>query len=637
MTNNTMNTATANNTDIMEMVKNALNNYIKDRAGELLSEYDYPWSDYGMNQILTTFLRNKETLIRIFANHPNWDVEHLYIHFSADLHRYCDPKAVETFNRWVTKKYKELIKENEFIYEGKTVDEWYLKYCDASYNECQIYYTKWKEAHKLARKTSYYSAYYDTYYTNPTIIANEIPSLAKFLDYFKRNICSSPILVADDSEERDDAKYVNDLFAWMKKPNGNPMLRVQNGQKWSRVINKVVGELYGLNKVVENVTETWTTINDNTGEVVEHSRTKNIGYNGQFSALADGINPLTITRHTVLSLNPIDYWTMSFGKGWASCHTIDKENRRQTSHNYEGCYSSGTESYMLDKVSFIMYTVTPDYNESDGLEFADKERRCVFMFGEDKLIQSRVYPDGRDGGDASIAGDFRRIAQKVIADCLGVPNLWKLERKNADRYINTVSGSTHYPDYAHYSDNTVSFLKKENEEKNVKMIPVGHKPICPDCGIEHTQSENILCPDCSNDADATCERCGCAIIFDRDDYIYDSDREVYYCDSECAANDGCYWCENDGEYHSDNVYWDDYAEEWFYSRWNDHVETEDGHVYMDAENAERAGYREIASTGEWYHEDEVMYCHVCDEYVLTENYDEEMDMCCSCASYHNEE
>ena len=58
---------------------------------------------------------------------------------------------------------------------------------------------------------------------------------------------------------------------------------------------------------------------------------------------------------------------------------------------------------------------------------------------------------------------------------------------------------------------------------------------------------------------------------------------------------------------------------------------------MDAENAERAGYREIASTGEWYHEDEVMYCHVCDEYVLTEDYDEEMDMCCSCALYHNEE
>ena len=145
MMNNTMNTATANN-DIMEMVNNALNDYIKDRAGELLSEYDYPWSYYGMNQILTTFLRNKETLIRIFANHPNWDVEHLYIHFSADLHRYCDPKAVEVFNEWVIEKYRELIKENEFVYKGKTVHEWYSEYYNASYNECQIYYDKWKEA-----------------------------------------------------------------------------------------------------------------------------------------------------------------------------------------------------------------------------------------------------------------------------------------------------------------------------------------------------------------------------------------------------------------------------------------------------------------------------------------------------------
>ena len=202
---------------------------------------------------------------------------------------------------------------------------------------------------------------------------------------------------------------------------------------------------------------------------------------------------------------------MSFGTNWASCHTIDKNNMRGSSSSYNGCYSSGTESYMLDESSFIMYTVTPDFDENKGLENADKERRCVFFYGEDKLIQSRLYPDGRDGGDASIAGDFRSIAQKVIAECLNAPNLWMLERDTAGHYIDTVEDSTHYRDYDHYDDNTVSFLKRsENDNvKNVKMIPVGHEPICPNCGSSHTNEKNILCNSCLGEG--TCCYCGCSI------------------------------------------------------------------------------------------------------------------------------
>lgn len=101
-----------------------------------------------------------------------------------------------------------------------------------------------------------------------------------------------------------------------------PDIHAHNGQKMSRVMNKLLTYI-GYNKLPD--------------------------YNREFAKYADAINPLQIVRHTVLSVNPLDYLTMSFGNSWASCHTIDKTNKRNMPNSYEGMYSSGTVSYMLDK------------------------------------------------------------------------------------------------------------------------------------------------------------------------------------------------------------------------------------------------------------------------------------------------
>jgi hypothetical protein len=609
-------------TSIENMVNEAINGIIRKEAENLLEEYNYPYSDHGLQVLFSTYAENKKKLISLFSKHPNWNPERLYISFSADLHRNCDMESAKVFFDWILKENTKKASENNAVCEGRTYDEWYNIWWNNQKNE------EGKHAIECMRKIDKENAkfvdfhYHSclTYFLSPEM-NDKISAFEDFIKYVEKRVNSSSVLT--NTEEFNDAEYINNLFGFLKKENGNPLLRVQNGQKWSRVVNKVC-TIYGYNKIVDMQTSEWYT------DGVYHSRTQDKGYNYQFAAFADSINPFTITRHTVLSLNPIDYWTMSFGTNWASCHTIDKNNTRGSSNSYSGCYSSGTESYMLDESSFIMYTVTPDFDETRGLENADKERRCVFFYGEDKLIQSRVYPDGRDGGDASIAGDFRSIAQKVIAECLNAPNLWMLERKTASHYIDTAYGSTHYTDYTHYSDNTVSFLKRsENDnEKNVKMIPVGHEPICPNCGNTHTYEENILCPVCCDEG-VVCAECGAVV--NMEDAIYDEDTERYYCDSDCARRDGCYYCENVDEFHSDHVYYDDYYNDYFYDRDEEHITTADGSVFMDSYNAENAGYIWVDIENDWYHEDKVEYCEHCGEYVLRENYNYEKEMCDDCA------
>jgi len=614
-------------TSIENMVNEAVNGIIRIEAETLLEEYNYPYSNHGLQTLFSTYAENKKKLIGLFSKHPNWNPERLYISFSADLHRSCDIGVIKKFIEWILTENMKEANKKEYKIDGKEYREWFwvsnFTNNDKAKQNVKII------ADKCVRLfDSYYDIGHSLY-----VLPEDYQKFATFENFFKyleRRVENSPVLTSSENENEsfNDAEYVNNLFSFLKKENGNPLLRVQNGQKWSRVANKIC-TIYGYNKIVDMQTVSWEV----NGEL--HSRTQDKGYNYQFAAFADSINPFTITRHTVLSLNPIDYWTMSFGTNWASCHTIDKENMRHSSNNYSGCYSSGTESYMLDESSFIMYTVTPDFDETRGLENADKERRCVFFYGEDKLIQSRVYPDGRDGGDASIAGDFRSIAQKVIAECLNVPNLWMLERKTAGHYINTVHGSTHYTDYNYYSDNTVSFLKRsENDnEKNVKMIPVGHEPICPNCGNSHTYEENILCPVCCDEG-VVCAECGAVV--DREDAIYDEDTERYYCDSDCAGRDGCYYCENVDEYHSEHVYYDDYHEEYFYDRYDDYIATADGSIFMDSESAADAGYVWVEAESDWYHEDKVEYCEHCNEYVLRENYNYEKEMCDDCAEMKEE-
>lgn len=318
-----------------------------------------------------------------------------------------------------------------------------------------------------------------------------------------------------------------------------PDIHAHKGQKMSRVINKLLSYI-GYNKLPD--------------------------YNREFAKYADALNPLQITRHTVVSVNPLDYLTMSFGNSWASCHTIDKQNKRGMPNSYEGMYSSGTVSYMLDKPSMVFYTVDASYNGNDFWN-EPKINRQMFHWGQEKLVQGRLYPQDNDYNNSAYT-PYREIVQNIISDLFGFPNLWTVSKGTdaADRYI--ISEGTHYKDYANYDNCTLSRPKgSENEQ----LITVGHDPICIYCGCEHNVEENISC--CASGI--FCAHCGCVI----------DEGAVAWVDGEPYCEDCASWC--------------DVCESYFVG---EGTETRDHNCVCPG-----------------CLEEEYVYCNGCNEYVRSEN------------------
>lgn len=213
-------------------------------------------------------------------------------------------------------------------------------------------------------------------------------------------------------------------------------------------------------------------------------------YNKQYAKLCDSLNPIKVVRHTCISLNPIDFLLMSNGNSWSSCHGI-KYIKSQ------GCYCSGTLSYMLDPCSFVFYTVDGSFNGTD-IELEPKLQRQIFGYKENVIFQSRLYPQDLDYGAAEIYKDIRNIVQKVISDCLELPNLWVILKDNITSHVRRGSNSTAYPDFKHsrgICTVTVHKTAMENKDK-LKMVMMGRQPICLKCGNKHSNTNSLYCRSC---------------------------------------------------------------------------------------------------------------------------------------------
>lgn len=354
-----------------------------------------------------------------------------------------------------------------------------------------------------------------------------------------------------------------------------PEIRPHIGEKTSRVINKICTYL-GYNKHPE--------------------------YNREYAKFADGLNPLVIKRHTILSINPLDYLTMSFGNSWASCHTIDKNNKRNMPNYYSGCYSSGTISYMLDGSSMVFYTVDAKY-DADEYWTQPKINRQMFHWGEEKLVQGRLYPQDNDD-DSDAYAPYRNIVQQIVSTVFDFPNLWTLSRGSdaASRYI--MSRGTHYRDYQHYANCTLS---KKSGTTNENQFIVGHDPICVECGEEHNNEENINC--CTNGR-YVCSDCGC--VLDEDEVRWVGD-DAYCCD--CAT-----YCECCDTYERNND-----------TTW---IECEDRYVCNDC--LERY-YTECSECGEYFRSDDITWVESADGYVCDDCLDRWYTTCEECGeTFHND-
>lgn len=352
-----------------------------------------------------------------------------------------------------------------------------------------------------------------------------------------------------------------------------PDIHVHSGEKTSRVVNKIC-KYMGYDKHPD--------------------------YNRRYARFADALSPMKIKRHTVLSINPLDYLTMSFGNSWASCHTIDKQNKRCMPNSYEGQYSSGTMSYMLDQVSMVLYTVDASY---EGNEYWSQPKICrqMFHYGEDKLIQARLYPQGNDGDDEAYK-PYRELVQEIISTIFEFPNLWTTTKGSGaiSRYVYTEG--THYPDYHNFETCRICRVK---DRENENCITIGASPICIECGERHDCESNI------NHCTGQGYRCECCGEWINED-------ETYWINGEPYCNDCVSYCDICDEYHrGESIY----------------IPSEDRSV---CEYCLEYYYTYCEDCDEYVHSDNATYVESVDRWVCNDCLEENYVRCDICGTYHEE-
>lgn len=575
---------------------------------ELLEKYDYNPDSYWVGVIMDEWAKKKGWLVDLFRRSEFYNGNGQII-IPANLKRPVDENGIMQFKSWANAQFiGKMVREHEVMVGMFTYAEYQGMIDDVSYI-----------ANSLLNGAIYNGNTKGWYNTELSRMVNRRnQTKEKYPNGLRTVYCKgqSHVVSYETYKQIDDFDYLlnyalatNDDEPWITSERkaeyatkyceklglkARPIV----GQKVTKFIGKVLKET-GLNKIVDIQTQTWV----HNGQ--EFSREKDMGYNYWFALLGDSINPLEYTKEMVISVNPIDYWTMSFGYKWTSCHDIDKEDYRGVRENqHGGCYSGGTEAYMLDDSTIVVYIRPTEkelesVNELDlSMEEQSKFKRCLFYLGEDKLVQSRVYPDGRDGGDEGLAGQLRAIMQKVISELYDTPNMWTLKKgtSNCCEAVRT-GGGIHYPDYENYSDCNVSYLRRIDGQLNFNCITVGAREIiCPSCGSRHEDSNHITCYNCYEGK--RCERCGDPV---GSEPIYATNRygdEVVFCCAECAYDAGYENTVDYGWRYDDGLYYDRYSEE-YYVDGDDGIWIDDD-WYSSRDNAEADGY---------------VYCEVDDEWI----------------------
>lgn len=613
---------------------------------ELLEQYEYT---SGMNYptdfvpfIVTSSIREKAAsgLIDLLSVHPNWNPDKLQIVFDSDWHRGIDGNVVEEIlleckrripiplvadTVYTAHELQSMIERlDNLIYSANRLMDW----CVDVVNLDKLHAVK-EDLKRFSNLKNEYGRSYgimgSNYYNK-----EELSAYKKYRALFEELYCMSKQQVLNENHVQMFERFAPHIKG------------IQVGLRYSKAFAKLT-KACGVDK-----TE---------------------GFGKMQARLGDAINPLNVTRYTVISCNPIDYWTMSFGDNWCSCHNIDKTHIRHSSQvgmYGDGCCSSGTESYMLDGSSVVFYTVDKSY-VGTSFELQDKHTRQMYHIDVDgkRFVQGRLYPQGQDGATEAYT-EVREIVQKVLADCWKIDNMWVLKRgcTSACDVIDTYG--THYADYAHFDQVTLS-TAKENAAKMLPRIRVGHNPICPGCGNEHRNTNNIVCSSCQretfyceyhdrdeiDDGDTfyinnygricreayeegnffRCERCDDYYCEDNDEMIETTDGSTYCC-ARCARGDG-YRRVGDEWYPEDEVYECEHCGEYYLIDDDDAIETENEIHFCCRSCAENAGFVETYN-GDWIYSNDAYECEFCGRTVPEDEWNEERGCCNDCVEHDAE-
>lgn len=346
-------------------------------------------------------------------------------------------------------------------------------------------------------------------------------------------------------------------------------------------------------------------------------------FESRYAMLSDACSPKEHERLLVLSLNIMDFLTMSDGNSWESCHSI--RNR--------GCYHGGTLSYALDNVTAILYTLPADTDISAGrLWEHGKINRQLFMLGDNLVIESRLYPDCNKMDIRSAHHDF---VSKLWSEL--THKEWHLVPGDDSEVITFICNheettGNHYPDY-HYNQYNITALRTAdlgNEKINIGALS-------PDIvkGTINTNHRTLGTKGSSESPDLYYEDV-------EGDTISDIDYVVFY-DGEVYHSDNCTWCDYEGRYVPDgeavycneNYYSPEYAEEHFVrcDHCGDYIEREDaiecdGDYYCESCADRVLSYCEHCGT---YHHETT---EVDDTYLCDDCFETQTKVCSRCGEHH---
>ena len=311
-------------------------------------------------------------------------------------------------------------------------------------------------------------------------------------------------------------------------------IKASVGQKWSRIVRKFFNGM-----IPTDATDEW-----------RHK------YEKAFADFADAINPLDLTQKAIIGLGVWEFLTMSYGNSWRSCHYINPDNYypdgKARGGYHEGIYKAGCLSYGNDDVSMLVYVLPADANEDDiPFYWQPKIRRMVCCYKNGCLLQSRGYPSS----DSNVVKSLREIVQSVITECLGVPNLWTVNKSHGDWF--TKGGALHYPDYIHDESydgqqNNIHTCMVQNYNRDTDVLyAVGGISFDIYSG-EILSTEGILsCRECYRNGNNVVHCCHCGESIELDEY---GEWECmlngrYYC--EYCYEDHVFYCEHCDEHYDD--------------------------------------------------------------------------------------
>ena len=97
---------------------------------KVLEDRSYPYTESAVNKIIETFLKSKDSLIKLLSKHPNWNSEKLLIQFDEDYSRQFNRTAIINFVDWLEAAIRHILQRLSlgFPVFGRAVSECRLRH-----------------------------------------------------------------------------------------------------------------------------------------------------------------------------------------------------------------------------------------------------------------------------------------------------------------------------------------------------------------------------------------------------------------------------------------------------------------------------------------------------------------------------